>query len=58
MLRQFLLFVAATALTGCAAGVDGSTAIIAGFGRMALVLFLLVPVFSASANILRGPPPI
>jgi len=25
---------------------------------MALVLFLLVPVFSASANILRGPPPI
>ncbi len=58
MLRQFLLFIAAAAVTACAAIVDGSTAMIAGFSRLALVLLLLLPVLNAGANILRGPPPI
>ncbi len=58
MLRQCLLFVAATALAVCAALVDGSTAVVAGFSRMAVVLLLFVPVLNASAKILRGPPPI
>ncbi len=58
MLRQCLFFVAATALAVCAALVDGSTAIVAGFSRMTVALLLFVPVLNASVNILRGPPPI
>ena len=59
MLRQFLYFVAATFCVAPAPFADGSTALAAAAaGRLVLILFLILPVLSAGANILKGPPPI
>ena len=59
MFRQFLLFLFATVITTLVGLIDGSAAVVmAGTGRLALVLFLFLPIFRAAANILKGPPPI
>ncbi len=58
MFRRFLLFVAAAVIAACAAVADGSSVVLAASSRLALALFLFVPIVNAATNLLRGPPPI